>query len=232
MEDPRQAARYLGSTLRPLPPEVIAGVLENLLERAERRERGAELAVEAILCREMRSGWPEGLSRQVQRAARVEGHFDVAAMLLDLPATDARFVPGAEKLPKVLRDIPLGVRKSMARRQDIDLMARLLSDPDERVVANLLDNPRLTVQEVIRLAADKETRGEVLEEVAAHPRWVSRYRVKVALAFNPATPTRVALGLLRLLMSQDLEELGRDGRVSEVISRRARDILRRRRPEG
>ncbi len=231
-EDPRRGARYLGRWLGRLPPDAVVSVLAALLERAEQREPGSELAVEAILCAELRESWDEGLSRKVQSLARSEGHFDLAAMLLELPVLDERFRPAGTKLPKDLQKVPLGVRKAMARRQDIHLMERLLADPDRSVIANLLDNPRLTLQEVIRLAAGPDVREDVLEAIAVHPRWIPRYRVKVTLACNPLTPTRVSVGLLRLLMAPELRALSRDGRVSAIVSRRAGEILRERAKRG
>jgi len=228
MEDPRKAARYLGDTVASLPPDTVADVLQDLLDGVDRRDPGAELAVQSMLCREMRSSWPPGLSRQVHSAARREGMFDLAAMLLDLPDMDARFVPTSGNLPKDLRDVPLGVRKAWARRDNEFVIDRLIADPDPAVVANLLDNRRLLLRDVIRIASNKDAGEEILELVATHHRWVSLYPVKVTLAHNPATPVRIALGLLRLLMTPDLKELLDVGRVSGVVARRTRELLRER----
>jgi hypothetical protein len=228
MQDPHKAARYLGDTVAPLPPEALAAVLQDLLEAVERREPGAQLAVQAMFCRELRSSWREGLSRQVQELARREERFDLAGMLLELPDMDSRFVPTSGNVPKALRDIPLGVRKAWARKEDEFLIDRLIADTDPAVVANLLDNPRLLPRDVIRIASDRNAGEEVLELIATHQRWASHYPVKVALAHNPATPVRITLGILRLLMMPDLKELLEVGRVSGVVARRARELLRER----
>jgi hypothetical protein len=228
MNDPHKAARYIGSALATLPPETIATVLQEVLDGLDRRESGAELAVEAMLCREMRTSWPAGLSQQVQHFARKEGKFDVATMLLELPDVDPRFVPTTGNLPKDLQKVPLGVRKAWARKEDEFLIDRLLADPDPAVVANLLDNPRLQLRDVIRLASNKGAGEDILELIATHRRWIALYPVKVTLAHNPATPVRIGLGLLRLLMTQDLKDLLAVGRVSGVVARRTREVLRER----
>jgi len=226
MNDPRKAALYLGTRVRSLPPETIAAVLQGFFDGVERREPGSDLAVEALLCEEMRSAWPEGLSLQVQACARRERDFDLAGMLLELPEMDSRFMPAVSRLPKDLQEVPLGVRKAWARQGDVFLMDRLLSDPDPAVVANLLDNPRLMPRDVIRLASRTDAGEEVLLLVATHRRWISRYPVKVTLAHNPSTPMRITLGLLHLLMSPDLRELVAVGRVSGVVAGRAKELLR------
>jgi hypothetical protein len=228
MRDPHRCASYLGNWLSGLTPEAIVSVLDALLEETERKEPGAEQSLQAMMSPELRSTWETGLSYRVQAVARREGRFDLAAILLELPEMDERFAPPAGRLPKKLEDVPLGVRKSWARRTDIYLMEHLLSDPDRAVIANLLDNPRLTLQEVVRLASQAKASGEILEEIALHPRWIPQYRVKVTLAYNPSTPMRITLGLLRLLMDQDLEKIARDSRLSEVVLKRARGMLRER----
>lgn len=226
--DPRQGAVFLGEWLGALPAEAVVSVLDALLERAGRRAPGAGTAVQAMLRPELRSRWRKGLSRRVQTVARLEGRYDLAVMLLDLPEADESF---ASPPPRELKEIPLGTRKSWARCGDIYLVERLLSDPDRTVIANLLANPRLTQREVVRLASRRGAAEQVLEEIALHPRWIPRYQVKVALAHNPSTSVRITLGLLRLLMTPDLEALANDSRLSRVVTERARDMLRERRKE-
>jgi hypothetical protein len=227
IRDPRQAAVYLGDWLRPLPPEAIVSAVDALLEGADKKDSGSDLAVQALLCPELKFSWESGKSRQVQEIARREGKFDLAAILLDLPAADSRFDSSAGTMSRDLEKVPLGRRKSLARRNDIFLMERLLSDSDRSVIANLLDNPRLTLRQVVGLASQRAASEDVLETIALHPRWTSRYQVKVTLAHNPSTPVRITLGLLRLLMSQDLKEIARDGRLSRVVRCRAEHVLRR-----
>ena len=149
-------------------------------------------------------------------------------MLLELPEMDPRFVPTTGNVPKALQKVPLGVRKAWARKEDEFLIDRLIADPDPAVVANLLDNPRLLPRDVIRIASDRNVGEEILELIATHQRWASHYPVRVTLAHNPATPVRLALGLLHLLMTTDLKEVVDVGRVSGVVARRARELLRER----
>jgi hypothetical protein len=92
----------------------------------------------------------------------------------------------------------------------------LLLDPDPRVVRVLLGNPRLAEADVLKLASSRRANSEVLETVAQDDRWVVRYRVKVALANNPGTPTRVVLGLLPYLMRQDLRDVSVSATRPEV----------------
>jgi hypothetical protein len=67
---------------------------------------------------------------------------------------------------------------------------------DSTFQAYLLGNPRVTEAEVVKLAASRRAGPQALEIVAQDDRWIARYPVKLALANNPATPARIALGLL------------------------------------
>jgi hypothetical protein len=229
VSDPEQRARALGALLASHEPEMIAGVLAGVLEAADRRVEGASLLVAAMISPGLRFVWGEGLALRVMACARRDGRFDVAGIFLDLPPLDARLEVPAPPLPRALAKAPLGVRRSLARRSDIGLIERLLGDPDPAVVANLLNNPRLTEAEVVRMAARSPVREEVLSAIARHPRWGTRQRVRVTLAHNPGTPTGIALGLLHLLLDQELEAIARDGRLSRVVTSRASTLRAERR---
>lgn len=122
---------------------------------------------------------------------------------------------------------PVGYRISLARRALAGVVERLLFDPDARVVRTLLGNPRLTEAEVLRLAASRRVAPEALVAVAQADRWIAHYPVKVALANNPATPTRIVLGLLPYLMRQDLEEVTASASRNEVRAQAASLLERR-----
>jgi len=227
--DPEQRARALGGRLAALDPELIAATLAAIIEAADRREPGAEVLVTALIAPGLRVAWDEGLSLQVAACARRQGRYDLAGIFLDLPALDRRLEPPAPKPPRTLAKAPLGVRRALARRNDIGLIERLLGDPDPAVVKNLLNNPRITEIEVVRMAARSPVREEVLEAIARHARWGVRQRVRVTLAHNPGTPTGIALGLLHLLLDQELRGVAADARLSRVIASRAEALLAERR---
>jgi hypothetical protein len=105
------------------------------------------------------------------------------------------------------RPVTLGERKSLARRNDREWIARVIRDPHPDVMRILLLNPRLTETDVVRLCARRPVASDVLREVFGSARWIVRYPVKVALALNPYTPLDVALQLAPLLRAQDLRRV-------------------------
>jgi hypothetical protein len=105
------------------------------------------------------------------------------------------------------RTVTLGERKSLARRNDRELIARCLRDPHPHVIRILLGNPSVIENDIVRLCARRPVSTEVLREVFRSPRWIVRYPIKVALALNPYTPLDVALQLAPHLQAQDLRRL-------------------------
>jgi len=105
------------------------------------------------------------------------------------------------------RPLTLGERKMMARRPPPELLPKILADPHPDVIRNLLMAPRLTEDDVVTLVTRRPNRAEVLQQVAIHPRWCQRPRVRNALVLNPSTPTSVAIAMVALLRRNELRDV-------------------------
>lgn len=103
--------------------------------------------------------------------------------------------------------VPLGVRKSLARRPSFNTIEKMLHEQDPQVIRHLLMNSRTTEDFVVKMASLRPTSQEVLEEIFVSQRWSTRSRVRKALVFNPYTPPRAAHALLPMLLMQDLMEV-------------------------
>jgi hypothetical protein len=207
-----------------LPPEVGAGLLEALMDRRKAGDGKADEALAAVGVALSELGEVEAAS-DLYQAARDLGREDVARLLMR-PAPAKAFDPREERsVDHEMRKVALGTRKQMARLADPVIRARLLADPDPGVIANLLRHPRLTEPEVVRIAARRPARPEVLTEVFKNPRWRVRGRVRVALANNPYTPTEIALKLVPLLTLPEVRELAQSRTLHPEVLRSARERL-------
>lgn len=121
--------------------------------------------------------------------------------------------------------LAVGEKVAIARRGSARVVARLRHDPTPRVIAALLENPRLTEGSLLPLASDDQARPEVLEMLARHRRWGSRYEIRHALCTNPRTPVHTALPILPMLRKRDLAGIARAPRVPAAVRRRARVLL-------
>lgn len=105
------------------------------------------------------------------------------------------------------RPLTLGERKTLARHPNRQTMARLMADPDPVVIDILLGNPAFPEDRVVRLAAKRPGRSDILRLVASHPKWVARPMVRSALVQNPHTPGFIASPLVCLLVRPILDEI-------------------------
>lgn len=143
---------------------------------------------------------------------------DVAASMADPPAALSRSVA----------DIPLGMRRSLAKGLDKSLLDQLLLDPDPVVVRNLLENGRITEDEVVRLAGRRPMPGSTLAIIHRSRRFSSRPRVRQALAYNPYCPTDIAIEIVGTLALPALRRVARDETLHPEVRSHARTELTRR----
>jgi hypothetical protein len=89
--------------------------------------------------------------------------------------------------------------------------ALLLQDNDPRVLLSLLRNPRLTVDEVARLAKSSFLNFQIADVIAKTTQWMSSMDVRLALIRNPKTPPAMALQILPSLPESEVRSIARAG---------------------
>jgi hypothetical protein len=104
----------------------------------------------------------------------------------------------------------------------------LVRDRSMLIVRAVMRSPKLTDGEVEQIAGMRSASDEALRMIATQRRWLRRYGTVRALAFNPKTPSGLALQLVRRLAPKDLGMMARDRNVPEVVRRVAREIQDRR----
>ncbi len=128
------------------------------------------------------------------------------------------------------RTLTLGERKALARRPTRQVLEKLFADPDPAVIRLLLGNPKVIEDDVVRLAARRPNRPDVLAEIAKSPRWAHRPRVRMALVLNPSSPAEIAVPLVGLLMRSELRIVLSSTEIAPIVRSAARDLLARRPP--
>lgn len=154
-------------------------------------------------------GLPYAFRRDLYAAAVAAGA-DRLAALLRSHAGEPEAAPAGRRLAPDVAEIPLGVRRSLAKGRDPLLLEKLALDPDPIVIANLLRNARLREVDVVRIAALRPVPVSTLEEVARSSRWMARASVRVTLARNPYSPVALAVELIGGLPLTDLRAMRRD----------------------
>jgi hypothetical protein len=233
---------YVVNVARTWDLETLARALDALCERAEQAEAASREALVAIVdalnaeqmdvivqrLREQSVGESllalERLVRLPLRACRAEGG-GKPEIIVESPRAPALSAVHGER-----RQLTLGERKALARRPDRETMQRLLADSHPDVIRRLLRNPRITEDDVLRLAAKRPGRGGVLAEIARSTKWAHAPRVRMALVMNPATPPEIAARISGLLLRPELHQVARSPGVPASVRAVCIEHLERRPP--
>ena len=202
---------------------------------ALRAEQGDELAKEALLA----VASALGSGRADDAVQRLREEVAGASLLnlerfLRLPPTSHR-PRESTKPPRPPdygfgRPLTLGERKSLARRHDRDLLEKLLGDPHPDVIRGLLGNPRLTEDDLVRLAARRPSSPDILAEIARSPRWSQRPRVRLTLLLNPDVPLEIATPFAGLLLRHELKLVAKATHVPPALRALCMEHLSRKYP--
>lgn len=89
--------------------------------------------------------------------------------------------------------------------------AMLLQDNDPRVLLSLLRNPRVTVDEVARLAKSSFLTYQIADVIVKTAQWMGNPDVRLGLVHNPKTPQAFALRILPTLPESEIKAIARAG---------------------
>jgi hypothetical protein len=99
----------------------------------------------------------------------------------------------------------------LAVKADRTERALLLQDNDPRVLLSLLRNPRLTVDEVARLAKSSFLNYQVADVIMKTTQWMSNLDVRLGLIHNAKTPPAFSLRILPTLPDAEVRSIARAG---------------------
>ncbi len=176
--------------------------LNALLLVTLRGPSGAEMIVKATVV----AALPDGLALAVEK----NGDEILAALLpaeekpveeKSAPGTGWDRIRGLSQMEKILL-------ASKADRSDRSL---LLQDNDPRVLLSILRNPRLTVDEVARLAKSTHLNYQIADVIMQTGQWMANLDVRLGLIHNPKTPQAFALRILPTLPDAEVRAIARAG---------------------
>lgn len=227
---------YVRAELDRCALERVATALDDLCGRAEQADalaREVLSAVTPLLVDEAHAPRVEALRAIAQERALLP----LARLLRRRQAAGPSTPPPAlEPDDRVLAKSPtgrvltLGERKALARKPSRAALEKLLRDPHPEVIRNVLANPRLTEDDVVRIAARRPAIPDAIAEIAKNPKWSARVRVRMALIQNPGTPPSIAVPLVGLLIRPELREVLLAADVQPIVRAAATELLERRPP--
>ena len=99
----------------------------------------------------------------------------------------------------------------LAVRADRTERAVLVQDNDPRVLLSVLRNPRLTIDEVVRVAKSSFLNFQIVDVITKTGQWMASLDVRLALIHNPKTPQAFALRILPTLPDAEVRAIAKGG---------------------
>ena len=156
-------------------------------------------------------------------AVAIEGKPEaILAALLTSPATgDAAPRPVEQNAWHKVRALSRIEKLILAPKADRSERAVLAQDNDAQVLHALLRNPRITLEEVTRIARSTLLSAVTAELIAKTAQWSASAEIRSALVGNPRTPTPLALRLLPTLPEPEIRQIAKSTAVSQALKQAA-----------
>ena len=129
----------------------------------------------------------------------------------------------SERISILNRIMKMGMkdRVKLAMKGDREARNILIRDPNRIVAGAVVGNPRITEQEIEKIAAMRSVPEDILRKIASDRQWARSYVIVHNLARNPRTPVANAMNILSRLQLRDLAALAKNKNVSDAVRRQA-----------
>ena len=156
--------------------------------------------------------YEETPEQREQIVNKILGEFKAEDM--DLPS---------ERISIINRIMKMGMkdRTQLAMKGDRESRNILIRDPNRIVAQAVVNNPRITVQEIEKIASMRSVTEDILRHIASSRQWSRSYAVVHNLVRNPRTPIHNCMNILSRLQLKDLIALSKNRNVSDAVRRQA-----------
>ena len=104
----------------------------------------------------------------------------------------------------------------------------LIRDSNRLISLFVLENPRLTENEVFEFARNRDLHDSVVRTIAGNQSWMRNYAIKSAVVNNPKTPLDISLKWVKHLKEKDLRLLAKSRNIPHALAVQSRKLLERR----
>lgn len=129
----------------------------------------------------------------------------------------------SERVSILNRILKMGMkdRVKLAMKGDREARNILIRDPNRIVAQAVIQNPRITEQEIEKIASMRSVPEDILRKIANDRQWSRSYAVVHNLARNPRTPVANIMNILSRLQLRDLAALSKNKNISDAVRRQA-----------
>ena len=138
----------------------------------------------------------------------------------ELKADDEASGARISMINRVLR-MGMKDRMKLAMKGDREARNILIRDPNRIISQAVIQNPKITEQEVEKVSTMKTVPDDVLRQIATDRKWARNYLIIHNLAKNPRTPIGNVMSILTRLQLRDLTAINKNRNVPDAVRRQA-----------
>ncbi len=135
--------------------------------------------------------------------------------------------PERQSLQTMIQNLKSGERLKLALRGNREARAILIRDSSLIVRRCVLYNPRVSEEEIVMLARNRQVDRELLDVICRNKEWLNNYQVRLGIVTNPKTPITISLKYIGTLMMRDLRLMAKSKNVPSVVNGAAKRIVLR-----
>jgi len=201
-------------------PEVLDALIQNPAVKGALKQAMLELADPTVRERTTAQSAAGAAPMQVQATSVRDADSELAA----LTSEDQNEIDEHNIAGRILR-MSVSEKVKYATRGNKEARAILIKDPSKIVVAAVIKSPKITEEEILKTAQNKQASDEAIRIITLNKEWLKNYSIRLALIYNPKTPPGIAIRLMPYLSKKDLKDLAGSRNVSSLISSTAKKAL-------
>lgn len=120
----------------------------------------------------------------------------------------------------------------LAIRGNREARSLLIRDSNRLIPLYVLQNARITEDEISQVATSPASSRELISEIARNREWTRSYKVKRSLAVNPKTPLDKSMRFLNTLSYKDVRDIARSKNVPSALAIQAKRLVQRKQDTG
>ncbi|MCA1928156.1 MAG: hypothetical protein LDL13_01030 [Calditerrivibrio sp.] len=101
----------------------------------------------------------------------------------------------------------------------------LIKDPNKQISTSVLDNPKITEDEISFIAKNKSTPEHIMREIVRNNTWINNYNILRDIMFNPKTPIDITMAQLGKMSVSDLEKLSKSKDIPSALKNQAQRMF-------
>ncbi|NOY38796.1 MAG: hypothetical protein GXO95_00720 [Nitrospirae bacterium] len=148
-----------------------------------------------------------------------------AADLVTEKQAEVRLQKKGSILQRIQR-LSVGQRIQLALKGGKDIRNVLIRDPNREVVIKVLENPKITENEVEMIARNPSSPDDALRYIFKKKDWIRKYNIVLSLASNPKTPIGISMPLITRLRMHDLVILEKNKNIPEAVRNAVKRYLK------